>query len=164
MAGRLAGKRAIVFGAGSSGPGYGNGKAAAIEYAREGAEVACVDLSLAAAEETHDIIAQEGFASVAIAADVTRQPSVDEAVRQVVEAFGGIDILHNNVGVTHMGGPVELSEESFQASVDLNIGSVYRTTKAVLPVMERQKAAQSSTSHRSPPSGGPVIRILPIMR
>lgn len=140
MAGRLAGKRAIVFGAGSSGPGYGNGKAAAIEYAREGAEVACVDLSLAAAEETHDIIAQEGFASLAIAADVTRQRSVDEAVRQVVEAFGGIDILHNNVGVTHMGGPVELSEESFQSSVDLNIGSVYRTTKAVLPVMERQKA------------------------
>jgi hypothetical protein len=138
VAGRLAGKRAIVFGAGSSGPGYGNGKAAAMEYAREGAHVACVDLSPAAAEETHQLIADEGLSSIAIAADVTRQASVDEAVRQVVEAFGGIDILHNNVGMTHMGGPVELSEESFQASVDLNIGSVYRTAKAVLPLMEQQ--------------------------
>ncbi|WP_312224105.1 SDR family NAD(P)-dependent oxidoreductase [Rhizobium rhizoryzae] len=139
MAGRLSGKRAIVFGAGSSGPGYGNGKAAAMEYAREGAQVACVDLVLDAANETHQIIAQEGFASIAIAADVTRQASVEQAVRQAVDAFGGIDILHNNVGVTHMGGPVELSEESFQASVDLNIGSVYRTAKAVLPIMEKQK-------------------------
>lgn len=138
MAGRLAGKRAIVFGAGSSGPGYGNGKAAAMEYAREGAHVACVDLSPAAAEETHQLIADEGLSSIAIAADVTRQASVDEAVRQVAQTFGGIDILHNNVGVTHMGGPVELSEESFQASVDLNIGSVYRTAKAVLPLMEQQ--------------------------
>lgn len=78
MAGRLSGKRAIVFGAGSSGPGYGNGKAAAMEYAREGAQVACVDLVLDAANETHQLIAQEGFASIAIAADVTRQAS-DEA-------------------------------------------------------------------------------------
>lgn len=138
MAGRLAGKRAIVFGAGSSGPGYGNGKAAAIQYAREGAQVACVDVSLAAAEETHRLIAEEGLKSIAVAADVTKQACVDNAVGTVMEAFGGVDILHNNVGVTHMGGPVELSAESFQASVDLNIGSVYRTAKSVLPIMEGQ--------------------------
>jgi hypothetical protein len=140
VTGRLAGKRAVVFGAGSSGPGYGNGKAAAIQYAREGAEVACVDLSLTAAQETHDLIASEGLRSIAVAADVTKQSSVDEAVAEVMDAFGGIDILHNNVGVTHMGGPVDLSADAFQASVDLNIGSVYRTAKAVLPIMEGQAA------------------------
>ncbi|MCO5731402.1 SDR family NAD(P)-dependent oxidoreductase [Rhizobium sp. SSA_523] len=136
MAGRLQGKRAIVFGAGSSGPGFGNGKAAAIEYAREGAEVACVDLSLAAAQETRDLILAEGYKGVALDADVTRQDSVDRAVTETLRQLGTIDILHNNVGVTHMGGPVELSESEFQASVDLNIGSVYRTTKAILPIME----------------------------
>ena len=52
MTGRVAGKAVIVFGAGAIGPGLGNGKAAAIVYAREGASVLCVDRSLAAAEET----------------------------------------------------------------------------------------------------------------
>lgn len=56
MTGRLAGKAAIVFGAGSSGPGWGNGKAAAVACAREGAAVACIDVVAAAAQETADII------------------------------------------------------------------------------------------------------------
>lgn len=138
MTGRLTGKRALVFGAGSSGPGFGNGKAAAVQFAREGARVACVDLSASAAEETAQIIREEGFEAIAVAADVTKLESVSAAVARTCDAFEGIDILHNNVGVTHMGGPVELDEEHFRASVDLNIGSVYRTAKAVLPVMLRQ--------------------------
>ncbi len=138
MTGRLTGKRALVFGAGSSGPGFGNGKAAAVQFAREGARVACVDLSADAAEETAEIIRGEGLEAIAVAADVTELQSVSATVARTREAFGGIDILHNNVGVTHMGGPVELDEESFRASVDLNIGSVYRTSKAVLPVMLAQ--------------------------
>lgn len=132
---RLAGKTAIVFGAGSSGPGWGNGKAAAVAYAREGARVACIDLDLAAAEETAAIIAGEGNEAVALAANVINQASIDKAVATTIERFGAIDILHNNVGVTHMGGPVELDEKAFQAALDLNIGPVYRTSKAVLPHM-----------------------------
>lgn len=135
MPNRLKGKTAIVFGAGSSGPGWGNGKAAAVAYAREGANVACIDLVLAAAEETAAIIAGEDGTALAIAADVTVQGSVDEAVAAVVARFGGIQILHNNVGVTHMGGPVELDEERFQAALDLNLGSVYRASKATIPAM-----------------------------
>lgn len=135
MVDRLKGKTAIVFGAGSSGPGWGNGKAAAVAYAREGAAVACIDLDRAAAEETANIIAGEGNRAVAIAANVTDQASVDDAVAATVQALDGIDILHNNVGVTHMGGPVELDEKSFHAAVDLNLGSVYRCAKAVLPHM-----------------------------
>ena len=135
MGERLKGRSAIVFGAGSSGPGWGNGKAAAVAFAREGAKVACVDLSAEAAEETAAIIRAEGYDAVAIAADVTQLTSVEAAAAQAAEAFGRIDILHNNVGVTHMGGPVELDEDKFQAALDLNIGPVYRTAKAVLPYM-----------------------------
>ena len=135
MGSRLEGKSAIVFGAGSSGPGWGNGKAAAVAYAREGARVACVDLVADAAEETVAIIRAEGFEAIAIAADVTDLASVEAAAQATARTFGGISILHNNVGVTHMGGPVELDEAEFQAALDLNIGPVYRTAKAVLPHM-----------------------------
>ena len=135
MSERLKDRSAIVFGAGSSGPGWGNGKAAAVAFAREGAKVACVDLSADAAEETAAIIRAERYDAVAIAADVTQLASVEAAAAQAAEAFGRIDILHNNVGVTHMGGPVELDEDKFQAALDLNIGPVYRTAKAVLPYM-----------------------------
>ena len=138
MVDRLKGKTAIVFGAGSSGPGWGNGKAAAAAFAREGAQVACVDLVEEAAAETADIIKGEGGAAIAVAANVTQSQSVEAAVAQTIAQFGRIDILHNNVGVTHMGGPVELSEERFQIALDLNIGSVYRTAKAILPQMLRQ--------------------------
>ena len=71
MAGRLAGKVAIVTGAGSSGPGIGNGKATAILFAREGAKVLCVDQAIERAEETVALIAAEGGIAAAAAADVT---------------------------------------------------------------------------------------------
>ena len=140
MVHRLKGKKAIVFGAGSSGPGWGNGKAAAVAYAREGAQVACIDLVQEAAEETAAIIGSEGGSASAVAADVTNAESIEAAVSRTMAEFGRIDILHNNVGVTHMGGPVELSEEQFKAALDLNIGPVYRTAKAVIPHMLRQGA------------------------
>jgi NAD(P)-dependent dehydrogenase (short-subunit alcohol dehydrogenase family) len=138
MADRLKGKTAIVFGAGSSGPGWGNGKAAAVAFAREGAQVACVDLAEAAAIETAEIIQGENGRAIAVQANVTNTQTVEAAVALTVAQFGKIDILHNNVGVTHMGGPVELSEDQFRIALDLNIGSVYRTAKAVLPQMLRQ--------------------------
>lgn len=135
MVDRLKGKCAVVFGAGSSGPGWCNGKAAAVLYAREGARVACVDVIAQAAEETARIIYDEGGTAVALQADVTKPESIDAVVSKVMDLFGGIQVLHNNVGVTHMGGPTELSEEQFQLSVDLNLGSVYRTARSVVPHM-----------------------------
>lgn len=135
MGSRLSGKIAVVFGAGSSGPGWGNGKAAAVAYAREGAAVACIDLGLEAAEETAGIIAGEGGTALALAADVTALPSVEAAAATVRERFGRIDILHNNVGVTLHGGPTEIDERQFTAAMDVNVGSVFRTAKAALPLM-----------------------------
>src|SRR5690606_26018212 len=99
MADRLKDKVAIVFGAGSAGPGWGNGKAAAVAFAREGAKVVCVDLVAEAAEETAAIITGEGHEAEAVSADVTKLESVEAAVNQAIQRFGRIDILHNNVGM-----------------------------------------------------------------
>jgi NAD(P)-dependent dehydrogenase (short-subunit alcohol dehydrogenase family) len=130
----LEGKVAIVFGAGSSGPGWSNGKATALAFAREGAKVAAVDLSGQAAEETASIIAGEGLTAVPITADVTHLSSVEGAVGEAVSAFGHLDILHNNVGAVFPGGPIELDEAAFARALDVNVGSVYRTAKVVLPL------------------------------
>jgi NAD(P)-dependent dehydrogenase (short-subunit alcohol dehydrogenase family) len=138
--GRVEGKVALVFGAGSSGPGWSNGKAAAVTYAREGAAVVAVDRVADAADETAAIIRGEGYQALAVAADVTDFVAVARAVEQTVETFGRVDILHNNVGITEMGGPIDLEEERWQRSLDINLGSVYRTAKAVLPHMLKQRS------------------------
>ena len=138
MAGRLDGKIALVFGAGSSGPGWGNGKAAAVEYAREGARVVAVDVRLEAAAETAGIIEAEGGDAVGLAADVTHSADIAAIVGATLARHGRIDVLHNNVGVTKMGGPVELSEADWRLAIDLNLTSVYLTAKHILPVMIRQ--------------------------
>jgi NAD(P)-dependent dehydrogenase (short-subunit alcohol dehydrogenase family) len=138
--GRVEGKVALVFGAGSSGPGWSNGKAAAVTYAREGAAVVAVDRAADAADETAAIIRGEGYQALAVAADVTDFAAVARAVEQTVETFGRVDILHNNVGITEMGGPIDLEEERWQRSLDINLGSVYRTAKAVLPHMLKQRS------------------------
>jgi NAD(P)-dependent dehydrogenase (short-subunit alcohol dehydrogenase family) len=135
---RLKDKVALVFGAGSSGPGWSNGKAAAVAYAREGARVVAIDRVEHAARETVESIESEHHQALAVQADVTDTGSVAAAVESAVRAFGRIDILHNNVGTTVMGGPVELDEDVWKRSLDVNLGSVYRTSKAVLPHMVRQ--------------------------
>jgi len=137
--GRLQDRVAVVFGAGSSGPGWGNGKATAVTFAREGAIVVAVDLDRAAAEETRGIIAAEGGRAEAGVADVTDGASVATLVDRVVAAHGRIDVLHNNVGVTDMGGPVELSEEAWRRGLDINVTGAFLTCKHVLPVMLRQR-------------------------
>lgn len=137
---RFMNKTALVFGGGSCDDGWSNGKAAAVGYAREGANVVVIDLNGDAANATAKTIKAEGGSSAAITADVTSLDSVRAAATFAVERFGQIDVLHNNVGVTHMGGPVDLDEAQFELSVDLNLGSVYRTCKAVLPHMLERKS------------------------
>jgi NAD(P)-dependent dehydrogenase (short-subunit alcohol dehydrogenase family) len=136
--GRLQDRVAIVFGAGSAGPGWGNGKAAAVTFARAGARVIAVDIDLAAAGETRDIIAAEGWSCEAVAADVTDGGQIKALVEDIAARHGRIDILHNNVGTTAMGGPIEESEESWHRVLDINLTSVFLTCKHVLPVMLRQ--------------------------
>jgi NAD(P)-dependent dehydrogenase (short-subunit alcohol dehydrogenase family) len=136
---RLEGRVAIVFGAGSVGEGWGNGKAAAVAYARAGARVAAVDREHAAAVDTAGIIEAEGGEALPIAADVTRLAEVETAVGAAMAHFGQLDILHNNVGITSMGGPVETTEEVWDRVMAVNVKSMFLTCKCVLPIMERQK-------------------------
>jgi len=136
---KLKDRVAVVFGAGSSGPGCGNGKAAAVAYADEGAKVVAIDISEAAARETAAIVTDKGGSALAVTCDVTNLASVEQTVALAISTYGRIDILHNNVGAVVHGGPVELDEEAFRRNLDLNVGSVYRTAKAVLPHFLAQK-------------------------
>jgi NAD(P)-dependent dehydrogenase (short-subunit alcohol dehydrogenase family) len=138
MAGRLDGKVAMVVGAGSSGPGWGNGKATAVLFAREGAKLFCVDINLAAAEETVAIIRGEGGTAEAWRADVAKAADVEALVARCLEVYGRIDVLDNNVGILEVGGPVEASEESWDRVIDVNLKSMFLICKHVLPVMLRQ--------------------------
>ena len=138
MGTRLAGRVAIVTGAGSIGPGWGNGKATAVLFAREGARVFAVDRNAQAAEETRAIIAAEGGVCETFTADVARAADVEALVRRCNDAFGAVDILHNNVGIVALGGPVELDEADWERLMAVNLKSMFLTCKHVLPVMEAQ--------------------------
>src|SRR5215471_19294448 len=113
MPGQLTGKTALVIGAGSVGPGWGNGKATAALLAREGASVMCVDLNKAAAQETAEIIRSEGGDAEAIQADASDATDVDRAVTACLDRFGRIDVLDNNVGIVEVGGVVDLPEATW---------------------------------------------------
>ena len=147
---RFEGKVAIVTGAGSVGPGWGNGRATAVRFAEEGARVLALDRDLDHLAETLQR-AGEFRDSIRIAeCDVTDAKSVAAMVAEAVNAFGRIDVLVNNVGGSAPGGPVEMDENVFDAQVDVNLKSVFLTCKQVLPIMERQGAGAivnvSSTS------------------
>jgi NAD(P)-dependent dehydrogenase (short-subunit alcohol dehydrogenase family) len=140
MTDRLKDKIALVFGAGSIGPGWGNGKATAVAYAREGARVLAVDLNLDAANETTEIIRSEGGSCEAVAANVTVADDIARVVAHCMQIHGRIDILHNNVGMAYIGGPVEMTEKTWNDSMLLNVGSIFLTCKHVLPIMVAQGA------------------------
>jgi NAD(P)-dependent dehydrogenase (short-subunit alcohol dehydrogenase family) len=135
---RLKGKVAMVVGAGSIGPGWGNGKATAVTFAREGAQVFCVDRNGAAAEETAKIITDEGGKATAFTADVSHAREVEAMVAACLKAYGRIDVLDNNVGIAEMGSVVEVTEESWDRVFTVNLKSAYLAMKHVIPVMVKQ--------------------------
>jgi NAD(P)-dependent dehydrogenase (short-subunit alcohol dehydrogenase family) len=136
MVARLAGKVAIVTGAGSSGPGIGNGKATAILFAREGANVLCVDQQIERAEETCAIIREAGDSASAFAADVTRRADCAALVGAAVERYARLDILHNNVGIISNHDIRTVTEDAWDHIMDVNLKSMVLTTQAALPALE----------------------------
>ncbi|MGO3712784.1 SDR family NAD(P)-dependent oxidoreductase [Alcaligenes aquatilis] len=95
----LQGKTVLVFGAGAPLEDWSNGKAAAVAYARAGAQVVCVDKDWAAAKRNADHIIVEGGEALALEADVCDTETVEKTVALAIEHFGKIDVLHNNVGI-----------------------------------------------------------------
>ncbi|MCC2594750.1 SDR family oxidoreductase [Pusillimonas sp. MFBS29] len=138
MAGRLEGKVAIVAGAGSVGPGWGNGRAIAYRFAQEGARVFAVDLSADALEETVARVEQVGGDITTHLANVTVADEVERMVQACLDRYGRVDILVNNVGGSRKGGPVQLPESDWDAQLDYNLKSVFLGCKYVLPAMTEQ--------------------------
>ncbi len=138
MKGRVAGKVVIVTGAGSVGPGIGNGRAAGIVYAREGGRVMLVDLNPDAAEATRGMIEDEGGESFAFQADVSDARDCKRLANACLERYGRVDILHNNVGIELPGGLAETTERMWDRTLAVNLKSVFLLCKEVVPHMERQ--------------------------
>jgi 3-oxoacyl-[acyl-carrier protein] reductase len=129
--GRLEGKRALVTGAGS-----GIGRAAALRFAAEGASVAVVDLDAARAEETRAAI---GGRARAIVLDVTDAAAVARAVREVADAFGGLDVYFNNAGVPQAAKALEETPlAEWERIIAVNLTAFFVGAQAAAPLLREQ--------------------------
>ncbi|WP_079132218.1 SDR family NAD(P)-dependent oxidoreductase [Streptomyces nanshensis] len=156
--GRLAGKVAVVTGAGSVGTGWGNGRATAVLFAREGATVLAVDVDEEALAETA-ALAKDGHGRTGRSGrgrvlphlcDVTDPDAVAALAERCSRELGGPDVLVNNVGGSRAGGPAELDEEGWRSQLDYNLTSVYLTCRHTVPLMcERGGGAIVNTSSTS---------------
>ncbi|WP_129113671.1 SDR family oxidoreductase [Halegenticoccus tardaugens] len=127
------GKSVIVTGAGS-----GMGRAVSKRFAERGKRVACVDVDADAAEETAVRIERDGGDSLAIEADVSRATDVETMVERTIEAFGRIDVLHNNAGIPQRATPVEdVSADEWDRILDVNLKSAFLGAKYALPHLRR---------------------------
>jgi len=147
MGNELTGKVSIVFGAGAvSGavdrPPIGNGRAAAIVYAMEGAKVMAVDIDLEKAEETRRMIMKEGGSCIAFQADTSKSEECKAVVDECLSQFGRIDILHNNVGIgpKKQAGLLAADEEDWDRVLNINVKSIFHACRAVVPQMIKQES------------------------
>jgi NAD(P)-dependent dehydrogenase (short-subunit alcohol dehydrogenase family) len=134
----LKGKVAIVTGAGSVAPGWGNGKATAVLLARQGAKVFAIDRNQEAAEETVRLIREEGGEAIAHLCDVTSGREVETAIAACVAQFGHLDILVNNVGGSQPGGAESMPEDVWEKQINFNLRSVYLGCKFALPHLKKR--------------------------
>ena len=137
MARRFEGKVALIAGAGCVGPGWGNGRAAAVMFAREGAKVFAVDINEESMAETVARVGNDGEIVTRVC-DVTDDAEVAVMTAACRKAFGRIDVLVNNVGGSAAGGAAELSEEGWDRQMDYNLKTVFLTCRHVIPVMIEQ--------------------------
>lgn len=141
---RLSNKVALVFGGGSAGGEINNGLATSIVYAQAGATVVIVDINDEAVQSGIARLTREcetagvPFEGTGMVGDVTAEESVSSVVDHVISRYGRIDILHNNVGVARMGGPIEMSLEEWEVVMRINLTSAFLTCKFVLPHMITQ--------------------------
>ena len=125
---RLAGKNAVVTGAAS-----GIGRETALRFAEEGAAVVCADRDGAGAAAVSASIVANGGTALAVNADITSEQDVARLVEESLTAYGRIEVLVNNAGVTILGGVAELSEADWQREIDINLSGAFRVSKAFWP-------------------------------
>lgn len=130
MAGRLAGKVAIVTGAGS-----GIGRAAALLFAREGASVGVVEVRAQAAESVVAVIRADGGTAVAAIADIGDATEARTAVEAVVKAYGRLHVLYNNAGVDSTGGIREAEEDDWDRCFRVNAKGTFLMSRFAVPHM-----------------------------
>lgn len=135
MSDRLKGKTVIAVGAGTKGEGLGNGKATAIQFAREGANVFCVDQDESAAAATAKLIMDEGGTAISYSADITDSRDCGGAIAACLKAFGKVDVLHNNVGIPSACEIVDTSEETWNRIFEVNLKGTFLMCKLAIPVM-----------------------------
>ncbi len=135
MPDRLKDKVAIITGAGSRAEGIGNGRAAAILFAREGAKLLLVDRDEQAAQATLELIRAEGNDAAIHTADVTSSEDCRAMVRAALDRWGRLDILHNNVGIGGRGTVEEITEEDWERVQRVNVTSMMLTAKHAVPAM-----------------------------
>jgi NAD(P)-dependent dehydrogenase (short-subunit alcohol dehydrogenase family) len=130
---RLAGRVAIVTGAGSSGPLPGTGVATAALFASQGAAVGVVDISADRAANTVEFIERRGGTSRAVVADITQVTECERAVHEIVQQFGRLDILVNNAAITGAGGDQAAHQDVWNGVIALNLTAVMLMSRTVVP-------------------------------
>lgn len=135
--GRLAGKVAVVVGAGQTpGETLGNGRATSLLFAREGASVVLVDRDPDSLAETERQVVDEGGLAATVVADIADAVACASIPTAALEAFGRIDVLHNNVGIgAGDSTPLRLDDDAWDRIMNVNLKAMWRTCKAVVPVM-----------------------------
>ncbi|GAB4411579.1 MAG: beta-ketoacyl-ACP reductase [Anaerolineae bacterium] len=130
MGTRLAGRVALITGA-----GQGIGRAIALRFAQEGASVVALDVVPDGITALADEIKAAGGEALAVVCDVTQREQVAGAVQAALDAFGQIDILCNNAGITRDARLVKMTEEQFDQVIAVNLKGVFNMTQAVVPHM-----------------------------
>jgi NAD(P)-dependent dehydrogenase (short-subunit alcohol dehydrogenase family) len=148
MGERLAGKVAVVVGGGQTpGATIGNGRATAVLFAREGAQVLVVDRHLERAQLTVDEIAGEGGTAQAHGADVAADDGPVAIVAAARAAFGRIDVLHNNVGIGAGDAPPHhLTDEAYDRIMDVNLRATWRMCREAVPELRETQGSIVSVS------------------
>lgn len=142
---RLKGKTAIVTGAGS-----GIGRAIAILFAKEGAEVVCVSVHKKNCDKTRDDILGEGGKAISIPTDISNRAQVEAMVKETINHFDKIDILVNNAGIINCFCKVgDVTDEQYDAMFNVNVKGQFLTARACLPYLTKKGGAIVCTSSAS---------------
>jgi NAD(P)-dependent dehydrogenase (short-subunit alcohol dehydrogenase family) len=139
---RLKGKVAVVTGAGQTqGESIGNGRAAAVRFAREGAKLVLANRSMASLEETRDLLRKDGHDAECVVADISKEDDCAALVKNAIAKFGRVDILHNNVGIGGRDGDtVNIEKSAWDNIFSVNLDGAMLISKHVLPIMRSQKS------------------------